>query len=200
MAGDRRVRAYREHRGERGDLVRVTAVCKLGKQHHRKAHRGEHRGGDDAQVQSGDDQQMRHAGARESLPQRIADIALIANHQRAHLGVFGISEIAIEELADVSPYRFNLAGGKERTMPDDLKDRRTERLLRRGHGRVDAVARHQACVVELAGIAVVAREMNACAQPDFVAELEIATAEHCDSDVAACRRQGRARARRLDRL
>ena len=124
-----------------------------------------------------------------SLPQRIADIALIANHQRAHLGVLGVSEVAIEELADVSPHRFNLAGGKERTMPDDLKDRRTERLLRRRHGGVDAVARHQPCVVELTGIAVVAREVNACAQPDFVADFEIATAEHCDSDVAGCRRQ-----------
>ena len=65
MTGDRRVRAHREHRGERGDPVRITAVGKLGKQHHRKAYRGEDRGGDDAQVQSGDDQQMRHAGARE---------------------------------------------------------------------------------------------------------------------------------------
>ena len=187
MSGDRRVRAHREHRGERRDLVRITAVGKLRKQHHRKPHRGEDRGGDDAQVQSGDHQQMRHAGAREYLPQRIADVALVADHERAHLGVLGVSKVAIEELTDVGPYRFNLAGGKYRTMPDDLKQRRTERLFRRGHGGVDAVARHQPCVVELAWIAVVAREVNPRAQPYFVAELEIATAQHCDSDVAAAR-------------
>ena len=130
---------------------------------------------------------MRHAGAREYLPQRIADVALVADHERAHLGVLGVSKVAIEELTDVGPYRFNLAGGKYRTMPDDLKQRRTERLFRRGHGGVDAVARHQPCVVELAWIAVVAREVDPRAQPYFVAELEIATAQHRDPHIAAAR-------------
>ncbi len=53
---------------------------------------------------------MSHAGAREGLPKRLADFALIADHQRAHFGVFRIGEIAIEELADVSPYRLDPAG------------------------------------------------------------------------------------------
>ncbi len=128
---------------------------------------------------------MRHAGARESLPQRISDFALVADHQRAHLGVFRISKIAIEELADVRPYRFNLACGEARTMPDDLKDRRTERLASRSHRRGDAVARHQSHVIELAGIAVVARKMDARSQPDFVAQLETPAPEHRDSDIAA---------------
>ena len=133
---------------------------------------------------------MRHPGAREGLPQRIADFALIADHQRAHLGVFGIGKIAIEERADVRSDRFNPAGGKPRTMPDDLKLRGTERFVGRGHRRVDAVARHQARVIEFAGIAVVAGKMNSRGQPDFVAQLEISAAEHCDADVAARRQHG----------
>ncbi len=114
MACDRCVDAYGEHRGERGDLVGVTAICKRRQQHHRKACRGEDRGGHDTQVQAGDDQQMSHAGAREGLPERLADFTLIADHQRAHFGVFRIGEIAIEELADVSPYRLDPAGEEER--------------------------------------------------------------------------------------
>src|SRR5580700_6522664 len=115
---------------------------------------------------------MRHAGAGERLPKRIADLALIADYQRAHLGVFGIAEVAIEELADVSSYRLNLARGKTRTMPYDLKSWRTEQVLGRRHRCVDAVTRHQAHVVELAGVSVVAREMNPRAQPDLIAQAE----------------------------
>src|SRR5580700_1064426 len=127
---------------------------------------------------------MRHAGAGERLPKRIADLALIADYQRAHLGVFGIAEVAIEELADVSSYRLNLARGKTRTMPYDLKPWRTEQILRRCHCRVDTVAGHQAHVIELAGVSVVAREVNPRAQADFIAQSEDAAAEHRDSDIA----------------
>src|SRR5579862_2730700 len=127
---------------------------------------------------------MRHAGACEGLPEWIADFALIADHQRAHLGVFGIDEVAIEELADMSSYRFNLARGETGTMPDDLKSWRTEQILRRRHRCVDAVAGHQADVVELAGVSVVAWEMDPRVQPDFIAKTEDAATEHCDSDIA----------------
>ena len=192
MACDRCVGAYGEHRGQRGDLVRITAICQRRQQHHRKARCGEHRGSHDAQVQSGYDQQMSHPGAGERLPERLADFTLIADHQRAHFGVFRIGEIAIEELADVSPYRFDSAGEEQRTMPDDLKRRRAERLLGRGHRRVDSVARHQCDVIELAGIAVVAREMNSRGQLDFIAELENSATDHRDPQVAAGRRQSTA--------
>src|SRR5258708_5604255 len=111
---------------------------------------------------------MRHTGARESLPQRLADLALIADHERAHLGVFRIREIAIEEFPNVRPYRFNLARRKDRTMPDDLKPRRTERVLRRGHRRVNAVAPHEFHVIEFAGIPVVAWLMNPRTHSDFL--------------------------------
>src|SRR5579863_9010576 len=124
---------------------------------------------------------MRHAGACEDLPEWSADLALIADHERAHLGVFGIAEVAIEEPADVGSYRFDLARGKARTMADDLKSCRTEQLLRRRHGGVDALAGHQADVVELAGVSVVAWEMNPGGQANFIAEAEDASAEHCDS-------------------
>src|SRR5271155_1283337 len=185
MPRDRRIDAYCYHRGERGDLVRITAACESRRQHHREPRGGEHHRSDNAQVQSRYNQQMRHAGTRESLPQRISDFALIANHQRAHLGVFRIRKIAIEEFADVRPYRFNLACGEGRTMPDDLKDRRTERLASRSHRRGDAVARHQPHVIKIAGIAVVARKMDARSQPDFVAQLETPAPEHRNSDIAA---------------
>src|SRR5208282_1308629 len=128
---------------------------------------------------------MGHPGARECLSERLADFALITDHKRTHLGVFGISKVPIEELADVSSDRFNLARRETRTMPDDLKSRRTERSFRRGHRRVNAVARHLSRVVEFAGIPVVARKMNARAQPDFVAQLEAPATEHRDSDIAA---------------
>src|SRR5229473_2002475 len=70
-------------------------------------------------------------------------------------------------------------------MSDDLKLRRAERVLRCGHGRVDAVARHESYVIEFSGITVVAREMNSSAQPNFVTQLESTAAEHRDSDIAA---------------
>lgn len=192
MPRDRRVRAYRQHRGDRGNLVPVTAVCEPREQHHRKPRRGEHRGRHDAQVQSRDNQQMGHPGARECLSKRLADFALVADHERAHLGVFRISKVPIEELADVSSYRFDLARRNARTMPDDLKSRRTERIFRRGHRRVNAVARHQSHVVEFAGITVVAGEMNSRAQPDFVAQLEASATEDRDSDIAAGRQHSSA--------
>src|ERR1035437_7517985 len=77
-------------------------------------------------------------------------------------------------------------------MPDDLKSRRTERIFRRGHRRVNAVARHQSHVVEFAGITVVAGEMNSRAQPDFVAQLEASATEDRDSDIAAGRQHSSA--------
>jgi hypothetical protein len=97
------------------------------------------------------------------------------------------SPIAIEELADVSPYRLDPAGGEERTMPDDLKRRRAKRLLRRGHRRVDAVARHQCDVVEFSGISVVAGEMNSRGQVNLIAQLENSATDHRDSHGAAGR-------------
>jgi hypothetical protein len=128
---------------------------------------------------------MSHAGAGEGLSQWLSNFTLIADHQRAHLGIFRIGEIAIEELADVSSYRLDPAGDEQRAMPDDLKRGRAERPLRRGHRRVDAFARHQCDVIEFAGVAVVVREVNSPGQPDFIAQLEDSTTDHRHSQVAA---------------
>src|SRR5271155_4552156 len=141
-------------------------------------------------MKSGDDEQMRHAGAREGLPQRFLDIALITDYQRAHLGVCGIGEVAIEEAADVGSYGLDLARRKAGVITPDLKERRAQRLALRRDGCVDAVARHQADVVELAGVAVVAREVDVRSQLDVLAELEVAASEHRDPDVTAGRGHG----------
>src|SRR5260370_10080282 len=127
---------------------------------------------------------MRHAGTCESLPERLADFAAVADHQRAHLCIFGIGKIAIEERADMVSDRFDFTRGKTAAMPDDLECRRAERSFWRGqnfwrsHGRVDSIARHLCFKVELARVAVVVREMNSRAQPNFVTESEIAAAQH----------------------
>src|SRR5260370_30604837 len=139
---------------------------------------------------------MRHAGACESLAERLADFAAVADHQRAHLGIFGIGKIAIEKRTYMVSERFDFTRRKTAAMPDDLECRRAERSFWRGqnfwrsHGRVDSIARHLTCEVELARVAVVVREMNSRAQPNFVAESEIAAAQHCYTHSPAHRAKG----------
>ena len=132
---------------------------------------------------------MRHPGARKSLPERIADLAAVADDERAHLGVLRIGEIAIEERADVVSDRLDLGCRKTRAVADYLERRRAERLRGSRHRRVDSVARHQAGVVELARVSVVVWKVKSRAEMNFVTEPEIPAAERGDSHGAAHRSQ-----------
>ena len=96
----RGISARGERRGKRRHLVGVAARRQRGKKHHQQPHRSERGGRDESQVQPRDDQHVSESGQREPLTQTLADIAAVADDQRAHLGALGAGEVGVNKGAD----------------------------------------------------------------------------------------------------
>ncbi len=190
VTGDRRVGDRGYGRAGRRELVGVPARHQNREQTHRDPDCEKSGTRDEAEVKSRDHQQMRHAGEREGLAQVFIDTAAVADDQRAHLDVGGISQIGVDELADSLANRFDCRGGKEILMTNN-RDRRRRFGLGRSdeHRRFDTLAKKPGAVVEFARIAVVARETQSARDPNLVADSEVICTDDRDSHESRRRRQ-----------
>ena len=117
---------------------------------------------------------MGESGQREPLAQGLADTAAVADHQRAHLRAFFASEVGVDKAADSRAHRGDLRGGKLAAVADYRKPRAAARVQH--HRRGDSLARQVSRVVELAGIAEVARKAQRACDPHLVADANRARA------------------------
>ena len=119
---------------------------------------------------------MGKTGQREPLAQSLSDTAAVTDHQRAHLGAFLAAEVGIDKGADSRAHRGDLRSGKLAAVADCHESRALSRLQH--HRRGDSLARQVRRIVELAGIAEVARKAQRACDPHLVADAHVRVAAH----------------------
>jgi hypothetical protein len=108
------------------------------------------------------------SGEREALAQSLADTAAVADNQRAHLRAFFAGEVGVDKAADPRAYRGDLRSRKLASVTDYRKALALARAQH--HRRGDSLAREVSSVVELAGVAEVARKAQRACHPHLVAD------------------------------
>jgi hypothetical protein len=96
-----------------------------------------------------------------------ADTAAVADHQCAHLRAFFAGEVGVDKAADPRAHRGDLRGRKLAAVTDYRKPPAAARVQH--HRRGNSLAREVSSVVELAGIAEVARKAQRACDPHLVA-------------------------------
>jgi hypothetical protein len=111
---------------------------------------------------------MGEPGEREALAQGLADTATVAYHQRAHLRALFAGEVGVDKAADSRADRSHLRGRKLAAVTDYREPSAAARVQH--HRRGNSLAREVSSVVELTGIAEVARKAQRACDPHLVAD------------------------------